>query len=136
MLHRWDVIMDFALTGARKPEEIYRLLKQESEGAVRDEQEAIDKYAKIITDAERGGCRDIVNEVRGIQSQEKTHKGQFQRTITDIDRKITDLKRQIEDEQRKLADEQRREEQDKKDRLNHARITEIRRRGWVLNGSS
>ncbi len=128
--------MGSALTGAPlfcmwqwKQEEIYKHLKQEFEGAVRDEQEAIDKYTKIITDAERGGCRDIVNEVRGIQSQEKTHKGQFPSLITDIDRKITDLKRQIEDEQTKLADQQKREMEAQRDRLNKAHITEIRRRG-------
>ncbi len=40
-----------------------------------------------------------------------------------------DLKRHIEDEQRKLADQQKREMEAQRDKLNHARITEIRRRG-------
>lgn len=37
--------------------------------------------------------------------------------------------RQIEDEQRRLAEQQKREQEAQKDRLNKARITEIRRRG-------
>lgn len=97
----------FDLTEAMKKEDAYRQLKQEFEGAVRDEQEAIDKYSKIISDAERGGCRDFASEVRGIQSQEKTHKGQFQRMMADVERKGMDLKKQIEDEQRRLEEEQR-----------------------------
>lgn len=104
----------FDLTEARKKEETYRLLKKEFEGAVRDEQEAIDKYTNIINDAERGGCREFMSEVRGIQSQEKTHKAQFQRMTSDVDRKAVDLKRQIDDEQRKKDEDRKKREEEQR----------------------
>lgn len=114
------------LTDAKKSEEAYRQIKQGFEGAVQDEREAAAIYNRIIDIALKGGCKEFVNEVRSIKEQEEWHEVTFRRLVAEAEKKGMDLKREI---QRRPADEQRKAELAQKDRLNSARITEIRRRG-------
>jgi rubrerythrin len=82
-------------------------IKQEFDRYIRDEQAAVERYARTISEAEAEGCREIVSELRGIRSQEEQHKNIFKRLITQCENKEKDLLRQADDEQRRLDDELR-----------------------------
>lgn len=108
---------------------VLKVFKEQINTAIRDEQEAQRIYDKMMTQADKAGARADSSQIRGIRDQEHDHENKFRNMLKNTDQSITEFERRVKDEQRKLAEQQKREQEAQKDRLNSARITEIRRRG-------
>jgi len=122
--------------------------------AVKDKKDAQIMYGRITQSAEAlgrtlpdsayGGAKQVypnymmesAKMIKDIIREESVHERKFTANLVGMQtikqrlkEEIQKCKRDAEEEQRKLAEQQRKEQEAQKDRLNHARITEIRRRG-------
>jgi len=121
--------------------------------AIKDEKEAQTMYGRITQSAEAlgralpdsayGGAKvnpnymvESARMIKDIIKEESVHERKFTANLAGMQtvkqrlkEEIQKCKRDAEEEQRKLAEQQKREQEAQKDRLNHARITEIGRRG-------
>ena len=119
--------------------------------AVKDEKDAQIMYGRITQSAEAlgrtlpesayGGAKVYPNYmiesarmIKDIIREESVHERKFTANLAGMQtvkqrlrEEIQKCKRDAEEEQRKLADQQKREQEAQRDRLNHARITEISR---------
>lgn len=116
--------------------EVIKELKGRLQADIRDEDQAQRTYGEQIDLARKAELRSAESQIRSVKDQESKHAEIFRNTIRDIEREEASIKTRVEaerkkkeEEQRRLAEQQRRELEAQRDRLNKARITEIRRRG-------
>jgi rubrerythrin len=89
-----------------------KVLKEQINIAIRDEQEAqaiYDKMTSLAGKARSASARDQIHEIRG---QEHTHEIKFKSMLKDTEQSIIEYERMMKEEQKKQAEEKRRKEKE------------------------